>query len=161
MKNINWDDMILDIVEYPASGGTEYFIQYCSKNKRILYGFIRLRHNNSYKYSLPSLESCALIRELHVYGQHVNVGNKNSKTVQHRGLGTKLLKKAESISRKNGYNKIVVISGVGVRSFYKKRGYELGDNDYMFKALPNYKNLYAIIMIFISILLCIINGFLN
>ena len=160
-KNINWDDMILDIVEYPASGGTEYFIQYCSKNKRILYGFIRLRHNNSYKYSLPSLESCALIRELHVYGQHVNVGNKNSKTVQHRGLGTKLLKKAESISRKNGYNKIVVISGVGVRSFYKKRGYELGDNDYMFKALPNYKNLYAIIMIFISILLCIINGFLN
>jgi len=110
---------------------------------------------------LKSLDSCALIRELHVYGQHVNVGNKNSKTVQHKGLGTRLLKKAESISRKKGFKKIAVISGVGVRGFYKKRGYILGDNDYMFKKLNNYKNIYAFTMICISIILYIINGFLN
>ena len=160
-KTIDWDDMILDIVEYESSDGIEFFIQLCSKNKRVLYGFIRLRHNKTNKYSLKSLESCALIRELHVYGQHVNVGNKNNKTVQHRGLGTRLLKKAETISRKKGFKKLAVISGVGVRGFYQKRGYTLGDNDYMFKTLTNYTHIYALIMIVISIVLFIINGFLN
>tara|TARA_B110000879_G_C10989975_1_gene438864 strand:- start:171 stop:842 length:672 start_codon:yes stop_codon:yes gene_type:complete len=160
-KNIDWDDMIQDIVEYESSDGIEFFIQLCSKNKRVLYGFIRLRHNKTNKYSLKSLESCALIRELHVYGQHVNVGNKNNKTVQHKGLGTRLLKKAETISREKGFKKIAVISGVGVRGFYQKRGYTLGDNDYMFKTLRNYTHIYALIMIVISIVLFIINGFLN
>uniref|UniRef100_A0A6C0B403 tRNA carboxymethyluridine synthase n=1 Tax=viral metagenome TaxID=1070528 RepID=A0A6C0B403_9ZZZZ len=160
-KNIDWDDMILDIVTYPSSGGIEYFIQLCSKNKRVLYGFIRLRHNKTNKYSLQSLEETALIRELHIYGQHANIGDKNGKTVQHKGLGSRLLKKAEHISRKNGYKKIAVISGVGVRGFYIKKGYTLGEHDYMYKLLPDYKYLYAISMICIAILLGILNGFVN
>ena len=160
-KHIDWSDMILDIVEYSASRGTEFFIQFCSKDKRILYAFIRLRHNNTNTYSLASLKGCALVRELHVYGQHVNVGNKNSNTVQHKGLGTRLLRKAESISRKKGYTKIAVISGVGVRGFYKNRGYNLGGDDYMFKVLPNYKNLYATILIFVGLILGLISICIN
>ena len=160
-KNIDWSDMILDIVKYPASAGTEYFIQFCSKNKRILYGFIRLRHNKTFKYSLPSLESCALIRELHVYGQHAHVGNKNTKTVQHKGLGTRLLKEAEKISYNQGFTKIAVISGAGVTGFYKKRGYKLGNNDYMYKTFVNYKKFFSKIMISISIVLVLINYFLK
>ena len=134
-KNIDWNDMILDIHKYLGSGSDEYFIQFCSKDKKILYGFIRLRLNRNFKYSLESLDKCALIRELHVYGQHVNVGTKNTKGVQHKGLGTRLLKKAEEISIKNGYYKIAVISGVGVRGFYRKKGYILGEDDFMFKQI--------------------------
>ena len=37
----------------------------------------------------------------------------------------KLIKKAEDIAIKAGYKKIAIISGVGVREYYKKRGYEL------------------------------------
>ena len=134
-KNIDWNDMILDIHKYLGSGSDEYFIQFCSKDKKILYGFIRLRLNRNFKYSLESLDKCALVRELHVYGQHVNVGTKNTKGVQHKGLGTRLLKKAEEISIKNGYYKIAVISGVGVRGFYRKKGYILGEDDFMFKQI--------------------------
>ena len=155
-KNIDWDDMILDIHKYPASCGTEYFIQYCSKDKRILYAFIRLRFNHVYKYSLKSLEDCALIRELHVYGQHVNIGNKNKYGVQHKGLGTKLLKKAESISIRNGFKRMAIISGAGVRGFYIKKGYHLGENDYMYKNLINYRKIISSIFIITGISILII-----
>ena len=155
-KNIDWDDIILDVHKYPASCGTEYFIQYWSKDKRILYGFIRLRFNHVNKYSLQSLEDCALIRELHVYGQHVNVGKKNNNGVQHKGLGSKLLKRAENISIRNGFKRIAIISGVGVRGFYQKKGYQLGDNDYMFKNLINYRKIISFILIIIATSILII-----
>jgi len=64
----------------------------------------------------------ALVRELHVYGAAVQIGKKGS--VQHKGLGKKLLKKAEDIATSKGKNKIVVISGIGVREYYRKLGYK-------------------------------------
>jgi hypothetical protein len=42
---------------------------------------------------------------------------------QHKGYGKKLLQKAESIAFNNGYKKIAVIAGVGVRNYYRKQGY--------------------------------------
>ena len=42
---------------------------------------------------------------------------------QHKGYGKKLLQKAEEIAIKNGYQKIAVIAGVGVRNYYRKQGY--------------------------------------
>ena len=45
---------------------------------------------------------------------------------QHIGFGRRLMKKAEDIAKKNGYNKIVDISGVGVRNYYREKlGYRL------------------------------------
>ena len=144
-KNIDIDDMILDVIEYPSSGGTEYFIQYCSQDKKTLYGFVRLRLNNDVRDTLPCLQKCALIRELHVYGQHTSIGTTNKNLVQHKGLGTKLLQKAESLARTHNYKRIAVISGVGVRNYYRKKGYTLGESDYMYKVLPIIKspNLYS------------------
>ena len=55
-----------------------------------------------------------------------------SKHHQHLGFGKMLLNKAEEIAKSYNYNKIAVISGVGVKEYYKKRGY-LKDNTYMVK----------------------------
>jgi len=62
------------------------------------------------------------------------VGNKPSSS-QHRGLGKKLMKKAEQIVKKEfQINKMAVISGIGVRGYYKKLGYKLKDT-YMVKKI--------------------------
>jgi len=114
----------LKVEKYKASGGEEYFISYNSRDNKKLYGFCRLRVINRIKKGI--------IRELHVYGELVSVGSK--KQVQHSGLGKKLLKKAESISKKYNCKEISVISGVGVRDYYRKNGYRLSGT-YMKKSL--------------------------
>ena len=52
--------------------------------------------------------------------------------VQHTGFGKKLLEKAEQIAFVSGMNGVVIISGIGVREYYEKRGYYL-ENNYMVK----------------------------
>ena len=116
----------LIIQEYPASGGTEYFLSYNSPDEKDLYGFCRLR------ISADSPIAPAIIRELHVYGQLVPVGQ--TKKVQHSGLGKKLMKEAEKIAKKSKAKEIAVISGVGVRGYYKKLGYKLKET-YLIKKL--------------------------
>jgi elongator complex protein 3 len=122
------------IIKYQASGGEEYFLSYESKDGKILYGFCRLRlmSHNSKLVTHNSIKNAALIRELHVYGELVSVGSK--KIVQHAGLGKMLMKEAEKIAKEKGYEKIAVISGVGVRGYYRKLGYKLKDS-YMIKSL--------------------------
>ena len=83
---------------------------------------------------LPVLKNAALIRELHVYSNISDVGNNIENSYQHRGYGKRLLEAAENISKSQGYNKIAVISGTGVRNYYRKNGYELIDT-YMLKTI--------------------------
>ena len=133
-KNIN--DAELVIRKYEASQGTEYFLSYESPDRKIIYGFLRLRITNNERSDIfPELKNCALIRELHVYGLVVKV-NEDSlfKTSQHIGFGSKLMNEAENIAISNNKWKIAVISGVGVRNYYRKLGYEL-QNTYMIKEL--------------------------
>ena len=100
-----------------------------------MYGFIRLRlcDNNSNDY-LHAIKNCALIRELHVYGQVVttNANNKLDEKAQNNGFGKILMKAAEDICIKKGYSSVAVISGVGVKNYYRKLGYEEEDT-YMIK----------------------------
>jgi len=111
------------IIEYSASGGKEFFIS-LEENDKII-GFCRLR--------FPSNdEKVAFVRELHVYGPAEQIGKKGE--IQHRGFGRKLLKKAEEIAKQNKKEKILVISGVGVREYYRKLGYKKEGN-YMAKNL--------------------------
>jgi elongator complex protein 3 len=124
----------LRIIKYTASGGTEYFISAESKDGKTLYGFCRLRLNlhNTQHVKHNNLFDSAIIRELHVYGELVPVGSK--KKTQHSGLGKLLMKEAERIVKEAKYEKIAVISGVGVREYYRKLGYKL-KNSYMLKDL--------------------------
>ena len=122
---------------YESSVGQEYFISY-EDELGYLYGFTRLL--------LPKLEEridvaglgleTALIRELHVYGslQSLNTQEESGQKVQHSGLGKQLLETAEKIAQKSDFSKLSVISGVGVREYYRKQGYKL-EETYMVKAL--------------------------
>ena len=118
----NENDCYLYCDKYNACDGINYFISYENKSRTKLYGFLRLRFNQSTKYMLQELQDYAIIRELHVYGNHTGVGDNTNQT-QHRGLGKNLIAKAEEIASLNGYTKIMVISGVGVRGYYRKLGY--------------------------------------
>ncbi|RMD59686.1 tRNA uridine(34) 5-carboxymethylaminomethyl modification radical SAM/GNAT enzyme Elp3, partial [Candidatus Parcubacteria bacterium] len=112
----------LKILSYSASGGQEFFLSFEDYQNR-LYAFCRLRLPSD-KLPVPSpLKNAALVRELHVYGELVPVGGKAK--VQHRGLGTKLMQKAEETAKKFGFKKIAVIAGVGARPYYRRLGYRL------------------------------------
>jgi len=139
-------DPILKELVFESSEATEYFLSWESNDEKpILYSFLRLRlsknagKTQSGKVIFPELVDCALIRELHTYGrvQPCKENNKyyknnnilldendNVKT-QHKGFGKKLLKRAEEIAFKNGYKKIAVIAGVGVREYYRSNGYNI------------------------------------
>jgi elongator complex protein 3 len=119
----------LKVKEYKASEGREFFISLESGDHIV--GFCRLRFPFEKLRKEISLES-GLVRELHVYGESESINKKGK--VQHRGFGKKLLKKAEEICIKNGKNKVVVISGVGVRGYYKKNGYKK-EGVYMVKVI--------------------------
>ncbi len=127
----------LVIRRYRASRGVEYFISYEVESIDALVGFIRLRFpGNPF---IECLKDCALVRELHVYGTALPVGyspgspGRLEKAVQHRGFGEKLLEQAEEIAKEK-YDRIAVISGVGVRPYYRKLGYEK-QFEYMVKNL--------------------------
>lgn len=131
---VSSDDIKLDIVSYYASEGMEYFISY--ETDKYLIGFIRLRLANKVdkKEQLDILHDAALIRELHVYSNLSDVGNNIDESYQHKGYGKKLVAEAEKIAINNGYHKIAIISGTGVRNYYRNIGYVLRDT-YMVKSL--------------------------
>lgn len=111
----------LEVISYKASKGNEFFISLNDAEDKIV-GFARMR----FPYQLLRKEitkKTALIRELHVYGTSVSIGKKTKGKAQHKGYGSILMAEAEKIAKKHGKNKIVVISGVGVREYYKKLGY--------------------------------------
>lgn len=121
--------------QYNASNGTEYFISAESRDNKILYGFVRLRLDNEKNKIFHELNGAALLREAHVYSTATDLGQKGK--VQHQGLGTALMQKAEAIAQQNGYTKMAVISAVGSRGFYRKLGYTLYPSfgEYMLKDL--------------------------
>jgi elongator complex protein 3 len=108
--------------KYKASNGTEFFIEAINKDN-ILFGLCRLRLD----------KNTATIRELHIYGPALKLKEKG-KHSQHTGLGKQLLKTAEQITIKHKHKKLRIISGVGVREYYKKLNYSLDkDKIYMEK----------------------------
>lgn len=130
--------LVMNTYEYDASGGKEFFISWDEPDFDRICGFVRLRFPSQYftgkKHFVPELEGCALIRELHVYGTQIPLDTTKVGASQHFGLGKKLLAKAETIARHAGFKKMAIISGVGVREYYRKQGYRLC-GDYMVKRI--------------------------
>ena len=149
-KNLN-KDFKLKITTYKASEGKEYFLEIVNKDD-VLFGLLRLRiaggKNDEFTKTnyLSSLrggiskqikkrkKEIAIVRELHVYGQSLNIHEENLNATQHKGFGKMLMQKAEKISKKNKVKKILVISGIGVREYYKNLGYSL-EESYMVKSI--------------------------
>ncbi len=120
--------------EYSASQGKEIFLSFEDVKQDKLLAFLRLRITS--QWTLPILKNSAIIRELHTYGHVVKISHKsNTRLVQHKGLGKKLMKLAEKIVKtETEFKKISVISGIGVRGYYRKLGYKL-KNEYMIKEI--------------------------
>jgi len=123
----------LIVQEYSASYGTEFFISFEDKKHKVLIGFARLRFPGK-QLRKEFTPTTAIIRELHVYGAALNVGGKDLTSSQHKGYGKKLMKEAENLAKDQGYDKMLVISGVGVRKYYEKIGY-VREGPYMSKKL--------------------------
>jgi histone acetyltransferase (RNA polymerase elongator complex component) len=136
VKNKDWDgNYVVVIRQYKGSNGDEYFISAESMDKRTLYGFVRLRLDDGCDKIVSELNGAALVREVHCLGMSTHVGS-HAKHVQHRGIGRKLMARAEALAKEKGYDKIAVIAAQGNIKYYEKLGY--GDTGYyMIKSLLN------------------------
>lgn len=121
----------IDVIEYRCCGGDEFFIRYVSGESLI--GFVRLRFPaDPWR---EEIKDSALVRELHVYGSIVPIsGRAGPGEWQHRNFGDGLLKEAERITAEAGYGSVGIMSGIGVRPYYRKKGY-LRSGPYMVKVL--------------------------
>ena len=123
-ENYTLDDFKLFKESYTACGGEETFISIEDKNEESIAGFLRFRIPSENIFRPEITDKTALIRELHVYGNMIQIGNKNPSIGQHTGFGEKLLKEAENLAIDNDKDEIAIISGIGSRNYYRKFGYE-------------------------------------
>jgi elongator complex protein 3 len=122
-KNFNLENLNLKETRYETQTTWEYFIEYVNLNDEI-FGFLRLSLPKIPSF-IPEISDCALIREIHIYGQSLEVGKKELSKTQHQGLGKNLIKIAKEIALKNNYKKLAVISAIGTRQYYEKNGFSL------------------------------------
>jgi elongator complex protein 3 len=96
---------------------------------------LQIEQDSFYKI-FPELNNAGIIRELHTYGKLTPVNSGKGRAIQHQGFGKRLMIEAEKITKKAGLKKMAVISGIGVREYYKKIGYNL-EGTYMVKDLDD------------------------
>ena len=119
--------LTLNDLSYSVSGSEEHFISWDTPDDRLV-GFIRLSlpGPSAPDTGMDDLQDAAVIREVHVYGQSLRVGESKNGAPQHAGLGTQLLDKAEKIAKSHGYLRLAVIAAIGTRRYYLDRGYKRG-----------------------------------
>jgi elongator complex protein 3 len=123
----------LENLAYKTDVSEEHFLSYVTPEDKLV-GFLRLSlphvtalTNSEVELTLPELTNAAIIREVHVYGQSLELGAQQGGLVQHIGIGSDLISQAEEIARNGGYKRMVVISAVGTRAYYLQRGYKRGE----------------------------------
>lgn len=132
--NINPDNITPLKEVYKATDGKEFFLSYEDPENNILIGFLRLRLPSKKAHRKEINQETALVRELHVYGPMLPLGEPGKGIGQHSGYGEKLLSWAEELAIENGKEKILITSGIGVRDYYRRLGYEK-EGPYMAKIL--------------------------
>lgn len=120
-------ELTFDDLVYQAGKAEEHFLSFNTGTDHIV-GFLRLSlPEKVHQFPVDDLDDAAIIREVHVYGQSVEVGAEQEGMAQHRGLGTELIEKTAEIAKKAGYSKLAVISAVGTREYYAGRGFVMGE----------------------------------
>ena len=116
----------LKIANYQTSVSQEKFLQFVYQDK--ILAFLRLslplKKNKPF---IAELNDAAIIREIHVYGRSLSIGQKGEQKAQHFGFGKELIAKATALSKKAGYKKLAVISAIGTREYYRNRGFVDGE----------------------------------
>lgn len=134
------EDLKLTRMTYQASEGIEEFLAIEDLVNDTVVGILRMRIPSPHAHR-PEVTGGgrALIRELHVYGAPVPPGESPASYLewQHRGFGRRLLAEAERIALEEyGVDEVLVLSGVGVRDYYRVLGYvRTADSPYMRKDL--------------------------
>ena len=130
------DTIEIQTIMEGASGGKELFISAEDPVNDVLIGFVRLRiPSEKATRTEISSEKTAIVRELRVYGPLVPVGKHSVGAWQHKGYGGILLSEAERAAMEDyNRNKIVVISALGTKQYYKQFGYSY-DGPYVSKQL--------------------------
>ncbi|MCA9883642.1 MAG: tRNA uridine(34) 5-carboxymethylaminomethyl modification radical SAM/GNAT enzyme Elp3 [Anaerolineae bacterium] len=125
-NTVDPDELHLNELWYESSSSDEVFLQYITEDRQIA-AFLRLCLPKRDEAPLhPELADAAIIREVHVYGQSLGIGESEEGRAQHAGLGTALIERAVELASEHGYGKLAVISAIGTRGYYRKRGFEDG-----------------------------------
>ncbi len=134
-RKVDAGELSFEDLTYTAGAAEEHFLSYNTPDDKLA-GFLRLSlpGSSSPETGLNDLHGAAIIREVHVYGQSLEVGETETGAAQHIGLGTRLIEHAEGIARQRGYARMAVIAAVGTRRYYAARGFEMGES-YMVKQL--------------------------
>jgi elongator complex protein 3 len=124
-SSIDINDIKLNREDYESSGGNEVFLSYDDSHDRI-FGFLRLRKPSNLAHRKEVTQNTCIVRELHVYGKSLKLGQRDSDGIQHLGLGKNLMNEAEKIAKEEfDAKRLLVISAIGTREYYKKIGYSL------------------------------------
>jgi elongator complex protein 3 len=122
-NTINIDNIKMHRENYDSSGGDEVFLSYDDSDDKI-FGFLRLRRPGGNIHREEITENTCIVRELHVYGKSLKLGEREHDSIQHLGLGKNLMSEAEKISSEEfDAKRLLVISAVGTREYYRKLGY--------------------------------------
>jgi elongator complex protein 3 len=126
--NINHGELELHDLVYHAGQVEEHFISYDTEDDNLA-GFLRLSlpRERAPDTGMADLDHAAIIREVHIYGQSLEVGEKQQGIAQHTGLGTALIEIAEELAKNQGYKQLAVIAAVGTKQYYLKRGFKRGE----------------------------------
>jgi elongator complex protein 3 len=127
-RRVEVDDLELEDMVYSTDHAEEHFLSFVTPQDRLT-GFLRLSLPGAEapETGLLDLQGAAIIREVHVYGQSLRVGQERGGAAQHVGLGTSLLDRVERIAKEKGFYRLAVISAVGTRRYYLDRGFERGE----------------------------------
>ena len=129
-QQVGADELQKQTLVYKATGAEEHFLSFSTPDDKLA-GFLRLSlpQTGSVDYpetGMEDIQNAAIIREVHIYGQSLEVGDQQDGAAQHTGLGTALINWSEEIARENGYANLAVISAVGTRQYYEGRCFERG-----------------------------------
>ena len=129
-----FSELKLERIDYDACGGKEVFLSF-NDDDDLTYGFLRLRRPSDLAHRKEITETTSIVRELHVFGKAIKMGEQEEFSFQHQGIGKKLMNEAETIAATElSSKKLCVISAVGTREYYRKLGYKI-NGPYMAKEL--------------------------
>ncbi len=127
-------ELTLDDLVYDAGVAEEHFLSFVTADDRLA-GFLRLSLPYDRQASaalFPELAGCAMIREVHVYGPALEIGGASEGEAQHRGLGRRLIERAEELARERAFARLAVIAAIGTRAYYRRLGFDV-EGAYMIK----------------------------
>lgn len=122
---VDIETLRLERLDYQTDATRECFLSVVTPDDRLA-GFLRLSLPQA-EPPVAELAGCAVIRELHVYGPALELGDRRKGLAQHAGLGTRLIEEARRIAREVGYARLAVIAAIGTRPYYRERGFEQGE----------------------------------